>query len=298
MKRPSHFLMSPPDYLGMPEAGDEPANDFSRRNHESYTRDPAAFIVTAQDQWTALRDTLLQTGALISYLPPLPGAIDGAFTADASVTLWRDGHPHVILSQFANVPRQVETTHRRAGLTALWGDKMRVANAAFACEGSGDILYDPHRGCLWAGYTVDPSRAGGRTDHRAHAELATFFDMPVTSLAVKRPFFHLDTCFSPLPNGHVMVWPEGLQPQSWDVVKTMIPPAQMIVVDKEDAYALACNIIAATPDTLVTSLISDTLRQALEKCGYTVLPVDVGQFIQCGGGVHCLTNPLHLGDNA
>ncbi len=298
MKYPAHFLMSPPDYLHIPEiVEDVPvANDFSRAGYASYMQDPAGFIARAATQWTELRDKMLQAGAIVTYVPPSPIAFDGAFVADASLTLWRNGRPHTMLSQFANAPRAPEIANHQACLQAVFGDRLVLQSSSLSCEGSGDVVYDPARHCLWAGYTTDTDCAAGRTQKATHAMLADFFGMPVHSLAVNRPFFHVDTCFAPLPGGQVLIWPEGLQADALVTIRAFIPADQIVTVSRADAYAFGCNLVAVSSDILVMPQVSDNLRRTLEHFGYTVLMCDVSQFIACGGAIHCLTNPLHLGD--
>lgn len=297
MSLPPHFLMSPPDYLRIPAPdADAPlANAFSVEGYAAYASDPSGFVARAQDQWVELHHTFLRAGAIITLVPPAQDAFDGAFVADASLTLWCDGRPHVLLSQFTNAPRAPEGAHHKACLQTLFGERLTLQQAALPCEGAGDVLYDPARKCLWAGYTTGTDWAGGRTQLAAHSALADFFGLKVHSLAVQRPFFHLDTCFAPLPGGQLLLWPEGLQDSARETLRAFT--TDIICISREDAYAFACNVVAVAPDVLVTPRICDDLRRTLEHHGYTVLMADVSAFIACGGAVHCLTNPLHLGES-
>ncbi len=298
MMGPAHFLMSPPDFLRIPDAtGTAPvANAFSVDGYATYTRDPAGFVARGQDQWAGLHATFLQAGAIISLLPPTPDAFDGAFVADASLTVWKNGRPHTLLSHFTNAPRTPEIAAHKACLETIFGTQLSIQQAPLPCEGSGDVIYDPVRKCLWAGYTTGTDWAGGRTQRAVHDVLADIFGLPVHSMAVQRPFFHLDTCFTPLPGGQVLVWPDGLQLSALDTLRAHIPADSIVTISRGDAHAFGCNLVAVSPDVLVTTVISDDLRRTLERMGYTVLMADVSQFIACGGAVHCLTNPLHLGE--
>jgi N-dimethylarginine dimethylaminohydrolase len=77
--------------------------------------DGAALQARAAQQWMALHAALLEAGAMIETVPPLEGAPDLVFTANAAVVL--DGT--ALLARFRHPERQCEEPVFAAAFRAL-----------------------------------------------------------------------------------------------------------------------------------------------------------------------------------
>ncbi|MGB9365645.1 MAG: amidinotransferase, partial [Xanthobacteraceae bacterium] len=77
--------------------------------------DGAALQARAAQQWMALHAALLEAGAMIETVPPLEGAPDLVFTANAAVVL--DGK--ALLARFRHPERQLEEPVFAAAFRAL-----------------------------------------------------------------------------------------------------------------------------------------------------------------------------------
>jgi len=56
--------------------------------------------------------------------------------------------------------------------------------------------------------------------------------------------------------------------------------------------SLGCNILSLGGRRILTSATDAVVTSALRKAGYAVDDIDISQFAACGGGIHCLTQPL------
>ncbi|AUW60360.1 hypothetical protein C1T17_15375 [Sphingobium sp. SCG-1] len=55
---------------------------------------------------------------------------------------------------------------------------------------------------------------------------------------------------------------------------------------------LGCNILSLGGRRIIVSAADDIVSTRLRAAGYEVHATDVSQFAACGGGIHCLTQPL------
>jgi len=302
MCSPDFYEISGPD----PETG-KYANKFAEVSHKEFKKDPQAFVDRAKKQWGAYKSTLTTLGVSVMELEPKKGQGDLVFTADPTLSLVTqdalNADPRVITmtSRFSNTERQVEVEHNVRFVEGF--DPARgIASAHFNTEGTGDNYYDPFRDVYWSGYTDNPSRANasaGRSDIRAHKGLEAVTGVPVVSMAVEEPFFHIDTCMTPLTNGHVIAYKDGMKPEAFETLMRegferydMNPDEYLILVDMEDAKQYACNL-RCVGNTLIMPQVSEGLQDCLKSKGYEVVCLDMSVFINDGGAMHCLTNNLN-----
>ena len=135
---------------------------------------------------------------------------------------------------------------------------------------------------VWAGYGV-------RTGLEAHRALAERLRVRVVSLKlVDQRFYHLDTCFVPLPGGRIIYYPPAFDAESRLLIESLVPADRRIAVDDGDAFGFACNAVRLGR-TLITSHASADLRRSLRECGYEVIVTPLTEFIKAGGAAKCLT---------
>src|SRR5206468_273344 len=78
---------------------------------------------------------------------------------------------------------------------------------------------------LWGGYGV-------RTSLQADRHLAEMLDVEVVPLRlVDERFYHLDTCFCPLPEGRVFYYPDAFDRESLERIAARVPAEQRFEVD-------------------------------------------------------------------
>ncbi|MXY57521.1 MAG: fused N-dimethylarginine dimethylaminohydrolase/saccharopine dehydrogenase domain-containing protein, partial [Gammaproteobacteria bacterium] len=235
---------------------------------------------TAMRQWDALV-SILEDHADVYGAEPQPGLPDMCFAANGGLVLDETFVP----ATFSVAQREPESGLYRAWAEAA-GFEAAEADDALAFEGEGDALWWPAEGnskpVLWAGYGV-------RTSLEAHRMLTEQLHVEVVSLRlVDQRFYHLDTCFVPLPEGRMIYYPPAFDEPSRQRIESLVPPDQRIEVGDEDAYGFACNAVRLG-NTLVTSHATGALRKALDAWGFDVIATPLTEFIKAGGAAKCLT---------
>ncbi len=239
----------------------------------------ASSRVRAAEQWRHLYEAVTQVADVV-LIEPQPGSPDMVFTANAG--LERDGK--VVLSSFFHEERQGEEEHfrrwfQRAGYTVL-----NVPRKA-PFEGEGDALFARDGSRLWAGF-------GLRTLRSSHRYLAKAWGVEVASLHLIDPrFYHLDTCFAPLEEGYVMYYPQAFDEPSIRKIEDFYPRDRRIVVEEPDALRFACNVINVDR-TIILNEISAALSGQLRSRGFSILQVELSEFMKAGGAAKCLVMEL------
>lgn len=222
---------------------------------------------------------------------------------------------HLMLSNFANLSRQAEVDIQAHYLQQNYDQtKARYPNLNFQkveqafdykSEG-GDYRYSAFHGVMMIGNradgAVDPK--GGRTDIRAHKQFHALTNIPILSLEVVEPYFHLDTVLAPLWKGHMIIYPDGMSADSYRRLRheafekyDLDPNQYCIEVSQEDAENFACNAVVIDADNILIPQVSDDLIQRITAKGYKVHVVDVSEFIKGAGALNCMkcdSNLVHI----
>src|SRR5436305_9040626 len=187
----------------------------------------------ATRQWEGLRAELARRAGL-DDVEPADGLPDMPFAANAGLV--HDGT--FIPARFRFPQRQPEVPH----FTSWFRDRgYRVVPlpSSGTFEGEGDALFQPGAPLVWGGYGV-------RTSLQAHRDLADLLDVEVIPLRlVDERFYHLDTCFCPLPGGRVVYYPAAFDHDSLAPIRARVPAANRCEVDASDALSYACNAVVA-----------------------------------------------------
>jgi N-dimethylarginine dimethylaminohydrolase len=191
-----------------------------------------------------------------------------------------------LLARFRHPQRQGEEPVYAAAFNALRSrgliDEVVTLPSGVTLEGAGDCLWDAHRQLFWMG-------CGFRSGLEAREVVAEQFGVPCVALALADPaFYHLDTCFSPLPCGAVMYYPAAFTTEGLAQIHARVAPTQRIAIAAEDAAHFAANAVNFGR-TIILSSCSETLRGQLKKRGYTVVEAPLTVFQRSGGSACCLT---------
>lgn len=230
----------------------------------------------AHAQWQVLHDAIAAL-VPVALMPPVDGVPDLPFTANAGVL--RDGI--FVPSRFRHAERRGEEPHFTAWF-ASQGYNVRPLPGTLAFEGAGDVLEQLGCDYLWMG-------VGQRTERGTVQPLSRLVDAEIVPLELADPrFYHLDTCFCPLPDGCVMYWPEALTQRARHEVEARIPRTRRIEIDEADACRFACNAVVIGRSVFANAM-SDALAERLRGEGLSAECIDVGEFLRAGGGARCLT---------
>ena len=238
----------------------------------------AASAARARRQWDALV-RILEGVADVAVIEPGPGLPDMCFAANGGFVL--DGR--FVPATFSVSQRAPEVERYREWAEAAGLAVVEIGDDA-AFEGEGDALWWPGAAepLLWAGYGV-------RSDLESHRALAEGLGTQVASLRlVDQRFYHLDTCFVPLPEGRLLYYPPAFDARSRRLVERLADDERRIAVGDEDALAFACNAVRVGR-TLITSHASAALRRRLAAWEIEVITTPLDEFIKAGGAAKCLT---------
>ncbi len=245
----------------------------------------------AQTQWNTLRALLAdELGAEVALMPPQEGLPDLVFTANAGLVRGRVCVP----ARFRCPERQGEEPHDIKWF-AENGFQVALLPPDVVFEGAGDALFDlgpdaaGQAPLLWAA-------SGVRSDAQAHAFLAETFGAEVVSLKLADPrFYHLDTCFCPLPEGCLLWYPPAFDSDSRAEVARRVPANRRLAISEAAACAFACNAVCVGK-TVVTHTLpleaGEELSGWLAAHGFALRMTLLGEFLKAGGSAKCLTLEL------
>lgn len=226
-------------------------------------------------QWLNLRNTIEDNNYKILEVNPVKDLPDIVFTANAAVIL---PNKQVIVSNFKKSQRKNETFYYKEWFEKNDYTVIDVPND-IAFEGAGDALYDSY-GYLWMGN-------GFRTDSEAVNFVRNNYRKTFQLNLINPSFYHLDTCFCPLENGHLIYYPGAFDNNSIDLIYEIFD-GKAIAVSENDANKFACNAVNLGSKIILNDC-SDELVNKLADIYFEVIKVDMSEFMKSGGSCKCLT---------
>lgn len=235
---------------------------------EEALRQHAAFVMLLEKQ-----------GVRCHLVPPSDAHPDMCFTRDIGVA-----------TPWGMVALNPAMTHRQGEVEALlntcarWGLPARRISRGLI-EG-GDI-------CVARDGLLILGMSGERSSAEGIEEFATPFHVAGWDVLIC-PFhsdhLHLDTIFCMVDKNEAIGCVELLDPAFVFALKqhgiSILPmPADL-------AGTLGCNILSLGGRRIIVSAADDIVPTRLRAAGYEVHATDVSQFAACGGGIHCLTQPM------
>jgi N-dimethylarginine dimethylaminohydrolase len=256
------LLLCPPDYYGI---------EYEINPWMSRARGAEAAL--AQKQWKELHATLSKLDCKIHLVAPQPNLPDMVFTANAGLTVGR----RFIPSNFRHKERAGEAPH-----FARWmeehGYEISWLPDDLYFEGEGDALFTGD--ALFCGYKF-------RSDIQSHRAVAEMLGALVISVELVDPrFYHLDTCFCPLPDGAAVWFPAAFDEYGQRAIREHVP--ELIDVLPEEAVHFSCNAVVIERD-IVLPEGAPKLVAALRDRGYGCHELPMSEFIKAGGACKCLT---------
>lgn len=234
----------------------------------------------AKQQWQMLHAQLSAQAALC-VMPASPAWPDLVFTANAGLPL--PGEKKIILSNFRHPQRQGENAINRAWFEAQgWACIDLPASTVF--EGAGDALFDS-AGRLWLG-------AGPRSNEMTLESIAQYVTTPIYRLVLVDPrFYHLDTCFCPLPGGFALYLPESFDAASRSLLSRHFGN-RLLALTSAEGEKFCANAVCLNRVVFMNEA-TQRLRKVLNELGFKIQEVPLSEFMKAGGSAKCLT--LNLG---
>jgi N-dimethylarginine dimethylaminohydrolase len=275
MPLPSGALMCPPTFYDVTEA----RNPFMAASLGKVDK-PAA-----QQQWEGLKAAFESLSRPVRVIEPVSGQEDMVFSANQTLTgLTRHMEKVCVLSQMRHPARRGEVSHFERWFKSEGYRIVRLKDPAATFEGMGDCLWHPGKRLLWGGH-------GFRTDPEVYDEIAVAFEAPVLTLKlVNERFYHLSTCFCPLTQEAVLVYPSAFSPDSLELILRLFPIV-LAAEEREATERLAC-CAGLLDSTVLMQKGAATAARHIRAIGLTVLEVETSEFIKSGSSVANLR--MHL----
>lgn len=256
------LLLCPPDHYGI-EYEINPWMDRARK------ADP----VLARQQWDGLRGKLQELGCAVELMGAQVGLPDMVFTANAGLLVGNQ----FILSRFRHPERAGEEPWFEKWF-ADRGYEIRRLEKNLYFEGEGDALFCGD--VLFCGYRF-------RSDIRSHEVIGSWLKALVISVElVESRYYHLDTCFCPLPGGEAIWFPGAFDDYGRRAICYHV--RELIEATAEEAMQFACNAVVLGKD-IVLPEGCPKLSAALLERGYRTHPLPMSEFLKAGGACKCLT---------
>jgi N-dimethylarginine dimethylaminohydrolase len=230
----------------------------------------------AMTQWQSLHDALGKH-AKVLVMKGDRAWPDLVFTANAGLPLPQQ--KKFILANFRHPQRQGEQAIDAAWFTAAgWQCLELPAEAIF--EGAGDALLDG-QGRLWLG-------DGPRSSDVTAECLSALVDAKVHRLKLVDPaYYHLDTCFCPLPGGYALHVPGAFDTASQALLAGAFAD-RLIALTAEEGRMFAANAVSVGR-TVFLNRATPRLTALLAGLGFAVEQTPLSEFMKAGGGAKCLT---------
>jgi len=237
----------------------------------------------AARQWQALCSALEEAGCLVETIAPVSGLEDMVFAANPAFVGFHEGMGKFIVpsrmvyaSRRREVPFYVDW-YRQHGFKVIEDDL-----GADHIEGHGDLLWHPDWSRIYAGYGFRSTYGGVEKFREAMSKLG----IPVVPLRLVDPFcYHLDTCFCPLNNEAVLIYPGAYSSESLTTLRGFWPRVHELTTDEAHKFmgnGIVVNGRYFTP--YLTPHVEDILREE----DLTPLILDTSEFEKSGGSLFCM----------
>ena len=269
---PKHVLLCPPAYFDVVDQKNPYMSERSSVDREK-----------AQRQWQALRSALERAGCQVETIAPAPGLEDMVFAANQVFVGF-----HEAVGKFIVPGRMVHASRQReVPFYVDWyrqrGYKIVDVNLGDDClEGHGDLLWHPDWSRIYAGFGLRSTQTGVEKFRAAMSKL----NIPVVPLHLIDPYcYHLDTCFCPLNNDAVLVYPDAYAPESLASLRRFWKRVHELTAG--EAHKFMGNGIVANA-TYLTPYVTPHLESILRQEGLAPVILETSEFEKSGGSLFCM----------
>ncbi|MGA7170267.1 MAG: arginine deiminase-related protein [Candidatus Sulfotelmatobacter sp.] len=237
----------------------------------------------AQQQWEALRSALEDAGCQVETIDPVPGHEDMVFAANqVFLGFHRNVGRFIVPSQMVHSSRQREVPYYVDWYCERGFQVIEINLGNERLEGHGDLLWHPDWSRIYAGYGFRSTEKGVERFRDAMSKLG----IPVVPLQLVDPYcYHLDTCFCPLNNDAVLIYPAAYSAESLATLRPFWSRIHEITTD--EAHRFMGNGIVVNGRYL-TPYITPHLDTILRQEGLAPVIIDTSEFEKSGGSLFCM----------
>jgi N-dimethylarginine dimethylaminohydrolase len=265
-------LLCPPDNLRL-----LPTSSLSRKSlREGMKVDERL----ARDQYAQMVGAYRDAGVTVHTLEPDPHLPYQVFVRDSSV-----------MTPFGAIVTQMFQPWRRGeyGPVLDFYTRMEIPIydkiTAGSLEGGDLMILEP--GVALCGWSDDRTQQAAAQQVQQWLELEGF---DVKLVAIDPFYVHLDLMIVALAEKLVAACLEILDPRvvDWLTGKGF----KFVSVPFAETMNLGCNVTALGQDRVLLPRDSKVLKEKCKALGLQVYDPDVSMFTMCGGGIHCMCQPL------
>lgn len=223
---------------------------------------------------------LESAGVRCHFLAPCREYPDLTFTRDfAATTPWG-----VTLLKLSAHHRKAETSYVAAELHKM-GIPIAKKIAQGTLEGGDVCVFKP--GLAIVGFSGDRSTQAGACDFSGIFQENGW---DVIEHMFHPQWLHLDTMLGTVDECLAVACTDILSEEF--IQQLSHRDIRLLPVTIDEMRALACNIVALGDRRILAASHNTRINKALRDLKYHVIEVEIDQFTQGGGGIHCLTMPL------
>lgn len=228
-------------------------------------------IHLASQQWSNLRNVLVNLGQDVVVIPPSP-----------VLSLFSGQDPGVIYKHMF-----IPNNNKGYGVDYItkWFEDHQYSikkSNLYNRFSSADVVFNIERTNLWYGI--------GGSSYFHKAELDVIFEnasVMVRGLELINPKFKsLNQAFCPLDEDTVMWYPAAFSIHSRHTIETWYKNS--VRVSEEDAIALGCSAIVNKDKVIIPMGVSYELIERLMDINFTVIPLDISEFVKLKIGLKSL----------
>jgi N-dimethylarginine dimethylaminohydrolase len=263
-ERTRTFLMCPPDYFSVEYA-------INPWMHPDVPTD----LDLAQRQWEQLRSVYQSLGHTVKTIDPVRGLPDMVFSANGATVIGGK----VLGSRFRFPERAAEAAAYLSWFRS--NGYSDITEPADVNEGEGDIVFAQRAILFGHGFRSEPA---------IERQIAELFGLPVIGVRLVDPrYYHLDTALLVLDADTAAYYPPAFDEASRAALKEHF--SDLIEASDDDAQALGLN---GTSDgrNVVLPIQAAGVAKQITDAGFSVVPVDMSEFMKAGGGPKCCTLEL------
>lgn len=236
--------------------------------------------LTALRQHRAFVAALERAGVRCREVPPSAGLVDLTFTRDP-----------VTMTPWGAIGLSLAVEHRRGETDAVLSALKALGVPIAGRVGDGHV--EGGDVCLVRDGLVAIGINGERTDEAGAHALGKLFEQRGWRVVTTRfdpAHLHLDTLLTMIGERLAVACRDALDPALLGELESL----GIAIVDASlaDSHRLGANLLSLGRGRVLAAAGSGALEAALRQRGIDVIAVDLGEFIRCGGGPHCLTMPL------
>jgi len=267
-----HVLLCPPAYF-----------DVVDQKNPYMSKNPGVDRAKAEGQWQALCSALEQAGCRVDTIAPAPGLEDMVFAANQVFVGFHEGTGKFIVpSRMVHASRQREVPFYVDWFRQRGYKVIEVDLGEEHLEGHGDLLWHPDWSRIYAGYGFRSTQAGVEKFRDAMSKLG----IPVVPLRLIDPYcYHLDTCFCPLNDESVLVYPGAYAPESLATLRGFWKRVHELTVG--ETHKFMGNGIVANGRYL-TPHLTPHLETILREEGLMPVIIETSEFEKAGGSLFCM----------